>query len=652
MSFYFRSRNLWGCAFVVVLTLCLFTWTALTSRADDATPKKEDKRKLLISLDVQDAPIGDVLRLLSRQTDVDILFNPKEIQATVTATFRDKPLDLVLRYVVEGNSYYLTFNEKDGIYLVSAKPPTMEQKTSQGEKPPIKFETVPEDVPDAPTGGRPKGQIPHVPGEGPTGGEEPQPIEQYKKPFKVLLNRGAHPCAIAHLFNPNQPLCPIGLAVSGQSAFMANNFRIGSSAPLSPGQFNPQMQQGGAVQFDHPFTQGGVMQRFNGVRQQIQGSGLIAPPAMGGMRSLSGQPSGGFNQGLGGFGGGGLGRPGGLGGLGGGGLGGLGGGLGGLGGGGLGGGLGGAGGGALPLPEGIDSIIALDPQNALLIYGTDEAVRRLQDEIISVLDTPIDQVEIETQFVTVNTSYQDQFGIDWNLSNGPFRLRVDGINPGGNIQIGYVRGNFVATLGVLLSRNKAKIVSAPRVQTTNNTPAILFTEVDVPVEVPVRTTNGLITTTDFVPVQIPVPSFLSVTPSINRDDTVTMLLSPTMSRFTLVSLPNAGAFPQITSQTVFTILTVRDGETVALGGLIDKQRNTGGARVPFLADLPVVGQLFRTRFVNDLDNELIIFVTPHIIHRAPTGTAATAVGAGGVAPPAPGGGGAVPPPAPGGGGGQ
>lgn len=623
MSFYFRSRNLWGCAFVVVLTLCLFTWTALTSRADDATPPKEDKGKLLISLDVQDAPIGDVLRLLSRQADVDILFNPKEIQATVTATFRDKPLELVLKYVVEGNNYYLI--KKDGIYLVTAKPPTVEQKTSKDEKPPVVFHNDPQDDPDLPTGGRPKGRIPGLPGQPSTGGEEPQPIQQEKRRFVIPLNRGAHPCAIAYLFNHNQPLCPIGLAMSGQSAFMANNFRIGSSAPLAPGQFNPQMQQAGTVTFDHPFTQGGVAQRFNGVRQQIRGSGLIAPPAMGGMRSLSGQPSGGFNQGFGGLGGGGLG--------------------------GLGGGLGGAGGGALPLPEGIESIIALDPQNALLIYGTDEAVRRLQDEIISVLDTPIDQVEIETQFVTVNTSYQDQFGIDWNLSNGPFRLRVDGINPGGNIQIGYVRGNFVATLGVLLSRNKAKIVSAPRVQTTNNTPAILFTEVDVPVEVPVRTTNGLITTTDFVPIQIPVPSFLSVTPSINRDDSVTMLLSPTMSRFTLVSLPNAGAFPQITSQTVFTILTVRDGETVALGGLIDKQRNTGGARVPFLADLPVVGSLFRTRFINDLDTELIIFVTPHIIHRAPSGTAATVVGAGGAAPPVPGGGGAVPPPAPGGGGG-
>ncbi|MCS6862604.1 MAG: hypothetical protein NZT92_20055 [Abditibacteriales bacterium] len=609
------------------------------SKADDAPPPKEDKRKLLITLEVLDAPLGDVLRLLSRQAGVDIIFNPKEIQGLVTATFRDKPLDVVLRYVVEGNNYYLTFKEKDGIYLVSATPPkNREEKTPKEETPGIVFKSEPQQDPDLPTEGRPKGRVPRIPGEPQTGGEEPQPIEPEKKRHIVPLTRGAHACAIAYLFNRDQSLCAIGEALSGKSAFMAGDFRSTMPSPMVLGPYNPQTAQSGTLTFDHPLMQNGIIQRYGGVKPQIRGSGLIAPPAMGDMRSLSGQPlvgppAGGFHQGLGGFGG--LGGLGGLGGAGGfGGLGGFGGGA-----------LGGAGAGVLPVPEGIDSIIALDPQNALLIYGTDEAVRRLQDEIISVLDTPIDQVEIETQFVTVNTAYQDQFGIDWNLSNGPFRLRVDGINPGGNIQIGYVRGNFVATMGALLSRNKAKIVSAPRVTVTNNMPASMSTQILVPVEVPVRTVNGLITITDFVPIQIPVPSFLTVLPSINRDDTVTLFLIPFMSRFTLVNLPNAGAFPQITFQSVITLLTVKDGETVALGGLIDKQRNTGGARVPFLADLPVIGSLFRTRFINDLDSELMIFVTPRIIHRAPTGTTATTVGGG--APPLPGG--AAPPPTPGGG---
>src|SRR4028118_1911209 len=69
------------------------------------------------------------------------------------------------------------------------------------------------------------------------------------------------------------------------------------------------------------------------------------------------------------------------------------------------------------LPEGIDQMVAIDPQNALLVYGTEEGLRELE-ALIAFLDRPLRQVEIEAQFVQVNTQDVNQFGITFsNISD-------------------------------------------------------------------------------------------------------------------------------------------------------------------------------------------------------------------------------------------
>jgi type II secretory pathway component HofQ len=145
---------------------------------------------------------------------------------------------------------------------------------------------------------------------------------------------------------------------------------------------------------------------------------------------------------------------------------------------------------------------------------------------------------------------------------------------------------------------------------------------------------------------IPVTTALFVIPTINRDDTVTMLLLPLLQRPTLVNL-GGQQIPRIDIQNVSTLATVRDGETVALGGLVDKTTSSGGLKVPYLSRLPLVGPLFKTNANSIDDTELLIFVTPHVLHRAQSNVPAALPGGapgGAVTPP---GGGA---PAPGGGG--
>ncbi len=280
---------------------------------------------------------------------------------------------------------------------------------------------------------------------------------------------------------------------------------------------------------------------------------------------------------------------------------------------------GGGGGGLFDLPEGVDRIVAIDPQNALLVFGTDEGVRELTDTI-QFLDRPLRQVEIEAQFVSVNTGDTNSFGINYNAAQGNFNANANGFAPSppansGSFQVGFVRGNFQAQLSALVSKNRAKVITAPRVLAINNLTASLFQTSRTPfILTTVSQSGGLgggqlaAQTAFFIETQIG----LNVTPTINNDDTITVLMQPQLSQ----QGQGVGGIPSTTSQTLETIANVRDGDTIALGGLKTKNIARSGDKIPLLGDLPFIGGLFRSRVATDVETDLIIFLTARIIRRA------------------------------------
>ena len=282
------------------------------------------------------------------------------------------------------------------------------------------------------------------------------------------------------------------------------------------------------------------------------------------------------------------------------------------------GGRGGAGGGVFQLPTGVDRIVAIDPQNALLVFGTDEGIRELQDTI-AFLDRPLRQVEIEAQFITVSTADSRSFGIDFSTAQGNFNASNTGFasTPGqGSFQVGFVRGNFQAKLTALLTKNRAKIITAPRVTAINNLTASLVSSESRPIILTTAVQGGGLNGGQAQGqnlIYITTSIGLTVTPTINNDDTVTVLMQPQLQSQTILA---DIAAPLVTSQAVQTIANVRDGDTIALGGLRANTISRGGARVPLLGDLPLIGKLFRSRNAIDNQSELIIFLTARIIRRA------------------------------------
>ena len=175
-----------------------------------------------------------------------------------------------------------------------------------------------------------------------------------------------------------------------------------------------------------------------------------------------------------------------------------------------------------------------------------------------------------------------------------------------------MRNTFTARLNALVADNRAKIITAPRVTAINNLTAnltsterrtLILTSVAQNIGGGQQAAQQLL----FIDTQ----TGLTVTPTINGDDTITVLMRPQVS-----TQDGTSGLGTITRRELTTIANVRDGDTIALGGLRVVRNTAQNYRVPLLADIPLIGRLFQSRTITENESELIIFLTARIIRRA------------------------------------
>jgi general secretion pathway protein D len=336
--------------------------------------------------------------------------------------------------------------------------------------------------------------------------------------------------------------------------------------------------------------------------KQIQLPGESSPQGFGGGRGGGGFGQGGGNQGGGGFGQGGGNQGGGLGG-------------------GLGGGQGAGGGNTFQAGQGLvgSSIdfISYDPNdNSIVVRGDEEEINNLQS-YISQFDIRPKQVEVKVEFITTTDSVTSSLGFDFNYSRGTIAA---GTAPGtlantsDPVFVNYATGNIATRLRTSLSKGEGKVVTAPIIRTFNNQPAIISSSIQQYIFSDTTTvSNGTVLhNTNVTPIQI--TTQLIVAPRINEDGTVTMGLSPQLSNIVgLQTAPDGSQYPVIAQQTIGVVVNVKNHETIVLGGMNSKNETNNSVHVPVLADLPVIGQFFRSSKKTLNNSELLVFVTPHII---------------------------------------
>jgi len=288
--------------------------------------------------------------------------------------------------------------------------------------------------------------------------------------------------------------------------------------------------------------------------------------------------------------------------------------------------------------------------NTLLVQDT---AAKLEDirRIVGRLDVPVRQVMIESRIVIANNDFARDLGVRFgatatNTPNYPYKkeysevggglagyiedpdnftgtlLKIDGNNlqdtlpllvdlpviaPSGavNLILGKI-GSYLLQLelSAMQREGRGEIVSSPRVITSDNKKATIKQGVEIPYQ---ESSASGRTTVSFKEAVLQ----LDVTPQITPDDRVIMSLrvnkdNPDFSREVL-------GVPPVDTRSVETNVLVDNGETVVLGGVYERTKQFNKEQVPWLGDLPVVGNLFKTTSRQDENTELLIFVTPKIL---------------------------------------
>jgi general secretion pathway protein D len=536
---------------LAALGLGLVISTGLRSAADDV----DSPGQIMIQqFAVQDATLQSAINFLRLQTGIDIILLPSEKPyGLVNATLSNKPLDVVLKHMVASAGAAVKYEA--GVYTIG-----------------------------------PKEEINRQPVFEPTRKEIEQPAPPRRARWERIRLQNSRPSELVQALGINQ-----GNINALEHHFLYNNLL--------------DLKTGGLGLNALPRNSAMPRSLSNIESEAERGSVPPVVPTGGGQgngnKNEEGQIGG---IGGGGFGGGGQ-RGGGLGGVGGGGFGGGGQGRGGIG------GQGGQGAQNL-LPTGIDSLLAYDVDNTLIVRYTDEDALRELKEIVRLLDVAPKQLMIRAEFIEVRQDDLRSFGIDWQLSRGALTASTfEGAYAQGDIVLNYATGNLVSQLRTSLVEGKGRIVNSPMATTTNNVPVTIQLGTTVPVittSVVFGNNGNGATVPQIVPIQV--VSGLTAVPRINGDGSISMFVAPFIQDIVSeVANPAGGTIPIISSQFVPVVRRIGNNETMVIGGLIKKNDRSSVKKVPLLADLPLVGNLFRSTSMTVSDSELLIFVTPTIL---------------------------------------
>ncbi len=271
-------------------------------------------------------------------------------------------------------------------------------------------------------------------------------------------------------------------------------------------------------------------------------------------------------------------------------------------------------------------------------------------KLLVTIDKPTKQVMIEARLVEVTANPTQSYGIDWSgvvgsASNGKtfsYGAPGSGSNTSGNVPLSdfalgnpanpNILGNFSklipgqfailsvpqmsATLRLLNEDNDAEFLANPRIVTADNLQAKI--EINRAQPVPQLNFNEQTATAVFGGFQDKkFGNTLIVTPSINKDNFVTLKVKPEISNkvgdSTFVFAGATVSSPIIDTRTLESNVLIRSGDTLAIGGLLQDEVAKARNKVPFIGDVPVLGYLFQNHLNSRVKRNLLVFVTPTII---------------------------------------
>ena len=291
--------------------------------------------------------------------------------------------------------------------------------------------------------------------------------------------------------------------------------------------------------------------------------------------------------------------------------------------------------------------------NTLMVQDTAENLAEIR-RLVQTLDVPVRQVLIEARIVIVSDTFERdlgaQFGVTTAQTNGNngllavtgsgtgantmitsalsnissglpatpvaipaqsnrYMVNTPAANTNGSIGISLLGGSYLVDLALSAAENegKSETISSPRVITANQKLATIMQGVEIPYQ---ESASSGATTTQFKNAVLS----LKVTPLITPDNRV--ILDIDVSDDSVgqqVTSATGGSVPSINTRQIITQVLVADGQTVVLGGILDTTKSYAANKVPWLGDIPILGNLFKSTTNINNKSELLIFITPKIL---------------------------------------
>jgi type IV pilus assembly protein PilQ len=291
--------------------------------------------------------------------------------------------------------------------------------------------------------------------------------------------------------------------------------------------------------------------------------------------------------------------------------------------------------------------------NTLLVQDTAENLAEIR-RLVTALDVPVRQVLIEARIVVVSDTFERdlgaQFGVTSAQTNGNngllavtgsgtgadtmiqsaltnvasglppvpvstptlanrYMVNTPAANTNGSIGISLLSGSYLIDLALSAAENegKSETIASPRVITANQKQAVILQGTEIPYQ---ESASSGATTTQFKNAVLS----LKVTPLITPDNRV--ILDLDVSDDTVgqnVQSATGGTVPAIDTRQIQTQVLVSDGQTVVLGGILETTKSYSANKVPWLGDIPILGNLFKSTTNINNKTELLIFITPKIL---------------------------------------
>ena len=298
--------------------------------------------------------------------------------------------------------------------------------------------------------------------------------------------------------------------------------------------------------------------------------------------------------------------------------------------------------------KGVSGFVVSDVKNnAIICHDTPENIKKIE-RIVRLIDHKKKAIEIDARIVEISKTFERQLGIQWggsfenyynapattktfiaagngdNLPSNPFN--PDLAKPGDdfivNLPTTLSDAPVAANLGLLIGKadynidlkltageieGYTKIISSPKVITLDNQPA----KIESGQQIPYQETAGAsgATSVSFKDATLS----LEVTPHITNDNQIILKVKVSKNSADFAHAVNGE--PPINTNTVQTTVILSNGETLVLGGLVQKTNLKTTSGVPGLMKIPLLGWLFKTKRYYNPENELFIFVTPKIINK-------------------------------------